>query len=67
MDENGIHFDITIEKELHKPLQINKKTEIFKMAWYETYKIGCGMKTDCIDSTSELKHMLFVVCHYDPR
>ncbi|VDN56487.1 unnamed protein product [Dracunculus medinensis] len=37
------------------------------MAWYETYKIGCGMKTDCIDSTSELKHMLFVVCHYDPR
>uniref|UniRef100_A0A0N4U5H4 ShKT domain-containing protein n=1 Tax=Dracunculus medinensis TaxID=318479 RepID=A0A0N4U5H4_DRAME len=40
---------------------------IFKMAWFETYKIGCGMKTDCIDySNPLLKHMLYVVCHYDP-
>ncbi|VDN56483.1 unnamed protein product [Dracunculus medinensis] len=39
-----------------------------EMAWFETYKIGCGMKTDCIDySNPLLKHMLYVVCHYDPR
>lgn len=36
------------------------------MAWYETYKIGCGMRTDCLESDPRFKYMLYIVCHYDP-